>query len=82
MLNSAFYFTVEEIIFRKPVKIKLGIFEFFLPNSMINSLKLLNGLSIMAALISSFLFKYLKAVTAPIDRPHKPIDVTDYLSLM
>ena len=64
---------VEEMIFNAPDKMKAGIFEFLLHKSIISSFKLLNGLSIIATFIYEFIFKYLKAVTAPIDLPHKPI---------
>lgn len=74
--NSAFYLIVEEIIFKAPDKMNAGIFEFLLHKSNINYFKLLNGLSITATFISGFIFKYLKAVTAPMDRPHKPTYVT------
>ena len=70
---------VEAIIFKAPAKINPGIFEFFLHKSMISYRNDLKGLSITATLISSFMLRYLKAVTAPIDLPHNPTQVTFFL---
>ena len=81
MLKLAFYLIVPDIILRAPVTIIAGIFEFFLQISVIRSFKLVKGLSNMATLRSVFLFKYLRAVTAPIDLPQMPIFVTLFLAL-
>jgi hypothetical protein len=64
------------MILRAPARIKPGIFEFFFTRSVTKCLRLLNGLSKTATLISGLTFKYLKAVTAPMDLPHIPIYVT------
>ena len=73
---------VDEMILRAPARIKEGIFEFFLHKSLIKSFKLLKGLSMTATLISLLIFKYLKAVTAPIDLPQSPTYVTFLFSLI
>ena len=64
------------------VKNKLGIFlEYFL-NSYFDSLfKSLNGESSTIPAIEGSLSTWSKAVTAPIDLPHKPIDDTVLESL-
>lgn len=74
---------VFDIIFITAASIIFGILLFFLHKSSIKILRLLKGLSNIAAFIILFfiiycLFRYISAVTAPIDLPQSPIDVTAY----
>jgi hypothetical protein len=82
MSNLAFYFIVPAMIFKAPATIKLGIFEFCLHKSYIKAFRLLNGESNIAADMCYDLLRYNSPATAPIDLPHRAIEVTSGLPRM
>lgn len=70
--KAALFLIVLLIIIIAAENTNIGIVLFFRQRSYINVLRLINGESNTAALIILSCFKYINAVTAPIDLPQSP----------